>query len=64
MVAFHFEALVISGAGNPQAPILGIANPLGFRRAFMEFQDLLRVRVNSALEPERRIATRSIAHVT
>ena len=40
MVAFHFDALVISGAGNPQAPILGIANPLGFRRAFMEFQDL------------------------
>lgn len=37
---FNFGTLVISGAGNPQAPISGISNPMGFRRAFMEFQDL------------------------
>jgi len=36
---FNFGTLVISGAGNPQAPILGISNPMGFRRAFMESQD-------------------------
>lgn len=35
----NFGTLIISGAGNPQAPIPGISNPLTFRRAFMEFQD-------------------------
>ena len=39
---FNFGTLVISGAGNPQAPIPGISNPLPFRRAFMEFQDQAR----------------------
>ncbi len=36
---FNFGTLVISGSGNPQAPILGISNPMAFRRAFMESQD-------------------------
>ena len=36
---FNFGTLVISGAGNPQAPIPGISNPMSFRRAFMESQD-------------------------
>ena len=36
---FNFGTLIISGAGNPQAPIAGISNPMGFRRAFMEAQD-------------------------
>lgn len=36
---FNFGTLVISGAGNPQAPIPGISNPMTFRRSFMEFQD-------------------------
>ncbi len=36
---FNFGTLVISGAGNPQAPILGISEPMAFRRAFMEAQD-------------------------
>lgn len=35
-----FGTLVISGAGNPQAPIPGISNPMSFRRAFVEAQDL------------------------
>ena len=39
---FNFGTLVISGAGNPQAPIPGISNPMTFRRSFMEFQDNLR----------------------
>ena len=36
---FDYGTLVVSGAGNPQAPIPGISNPMGFRRAFMESQD-------------------------
>lgn len=36
---FNFGTLVISGAGNPQAPIPGISEPMAFRRAFMESQD-------------------------
>lgn len=36
---FNFGTLVISGAGNPQAPIPGISDPMVFRRSFMEFQD-------------------------
>lgn len=36
---FNFGTLVISGAGNPQAPIPGISDPMSFRRAFMEAQD-------------------------
>lgn len=36
---FNFGTLVISGAGNPQAPIAGISNPMTFRRSFMEYQD-------------------------
>ncbi len=36
---FDYGSLVISGAGDPQAPILGISNPMAFRRAFMETQD-------------------------
>ena len=36
---FNLGTLVISGAGNPQAPIPGISNPMTFRRSFMEYQD-------------------------
>ena len=36
---FDFGSLHISGAGNPQAPILGISDPMSFRRVFMETQD-------------------------
>lgn len=36
---FNYGTLVISGAGNPQAPIPGISSPMLFRRAFMESQD-------------------------
>lgn len=36
---FNFGTLIISGAGNPQAPIPGISDPMAFRRAFMEAQD-------------------------
>lgn len=35
---FDYGTLVISGAGTPQAPIPGIANPMQFRRAFMGTQ--------------------------
>lgn len=36
---FNYGTLTISGAGNPQAPIPGISDPMSFRRAFMESQD-------------------------
>lgn len=36
---FNYGTLIISGAGNPQAPIPGISDPMAFRRAFMEAQD-------------------------
>jgi len=36
---FNFGSLIISGAGNPQAPILWIYEPMKFRRAFMQYQD-------------------------
>lgn len=39
---FNFGTLVISGAGDPQAPIPGISRPLEFRKAFMEAQDAAR----------------------
>ena len=36
---FNYGSLIISGAGNPQAPIPGISKPMNFRRVFMETQD-------------------------
>jgi uncharacterized membrane protein YdbT with pleckstrin-like domain len=34
-----FGTIVIAGGGNPQAPVPGIRDPMGFRRAFLEAQD-------------------------
>jgi uncharacterized membrane protein YdbT with pleckstrin-like domain len=36
---FDFGSLVISGGGEPQAPIPGISDPMAFRKAFIEAQD-------------------------
>lgn len=36
---FDFGSVVVSGAGNPQAPIVGISGPLKFRNAFVETQE-------------------------
>jgi uncharacterized membrane protein YdbT with pleckstrin-like domain len=36
---FNFGSLVVSGAGNPQAPIPGISEPMQFRRMFSETLD-------------------------
>jgi uncharacterized membrane protein YdbT with pleckstrin-like domain len=36
---FNYGSLVISGGGNPQAPVPGISHPLEFRKAFMQAQD-------------------------
>lgn len=36
---FGFGTLVISGAGNPQAPIAGISDPMSFRKATIEAQE-------------------------
>ena len=36
---FNFCSIVVAGAGNPQAPVPGISNPLQFRREFIETQE-------------------------
>lgn len=36
---FNYGSVVVSGAGNPQAPVPGIASPIEFRKRFMEIQE-------------------------
>lgn len=36
---FNFGSIIVSGAGNPQAPVSGISSPLNFRRAFLDAQE-------------------------
>ncbi len=36
---FNFGTLIISGTGTSHAPLTGIAEPMGFRKAFIEAQD-------------------------
>lgn len=36
---FDYGTLLIAGAGDPQAPIPGISDPMAFRRAFIEAQE-------------------------
>lgn len=36
---FNFGSIIVSGAGNPQAPIPGISSPLNFRNAFFNTQE-------------------------
>lgn len=35
----NYGSVVVSGAGNPQAPVPGISNPIEFRKKFMEIQE-------------------------
>jgi hypothetical protein len=35
----NYGSIVVSGAGNPQAPVPGISDPMVFRRKFMEIQE-------------------------
>jgi uncharacterized membrane protein YdbT with pleckstrin-like domain len=36
---FNFGTLIVSGTGTSHAPLTGIAEPIGFRKAFIEAQD-------------------------
>ncbi len=36
---FDFGTLIISGTGHSHAPMVGIANPMAFRKAFIQAQD-------------------------
>lgn len=36
---FNYGSIIVSGAGNPQAPIPGISHPLNFRRQFLNLQE-------------------------
>jgi membrane protein YdbS with pleckstrin-like domain len=38
---FNYGSLVVSGAGNPQAPIPGIKDPMTFRRILLETQEAI-----------------------
>jgi uncharacterized membrane protein YdbT with pleckstrin-like domain len=38
---FDFGSIVLSGAGNPLAPIPGVSAPMTFRKQFLEHQALL-----------------------
>ena len=35
----NYGSIIASGAGNPQAPVPGIGNPIEFRKKFMEIQE-------------------------
>ncbi|MCX6224779.1 MAG: PH domain-containing protein [Bacteroidia bacterium] len=35
----NYGSIIVSGAGNPQAPVPGIDDPIQFRRTFMEIQE-------------------------
>ncbi len=35
----NYGSVVVSGAGNPQAPVPGIASPIEFRKKFMDIQE-------------------------
>jgi uncharacterized membrane protein YdbT with pleckstrin-like domain len=35
----NYGSIIVSGAGNPQAPVPGIDEPIQFRRRFMELQE-------------------------
>jgi uncharacterized membrane protein YdbT with pleckstrin-like domain len=35
----NFGTLIVSGTGSSHAPLAGIADPMGFRKAFIEAQD-------------------------
>jgi len=35
---FNFGTLIVSGTGTAHAPLTGIAEPMGFRKAFIEAQ--------------------------
>lgn len=37
---FDYGTIIVSGAGNPQAPIRGIAQPMKFRAAVLQAQQL------------------------
>ena len=36
---FNYGDIILAGAGTPQEPIIGISDPLGFRRRFIEIQE-------------------------
>ncbi|WP_137917100.1 PH domain-containing protein [Hydrogenophaga sp. 2FB] len=36
---FNYGSIIVAGAGNPQAPVMGISNPMNFRKAFISAQE-------------------------
>lgn len=36
---FNYGSIIVAGAGTPQAPVVGISNPMDFRKAFITAQE-------------------------
>ncbi|MEZ0151085.1 MAG: PH domain-containing protein [Candidatus Reddybacter sp.] len=36
---FNYGSILVSGAGNPQAPIFGISEPIRFKNRYFEVQE-------------------------
>lgn len=36
---FNFGSIIVAGGGNPQAPVIGISEPMEFRKAFISAQE-------------------------
>lgn len=45
---FNYGTIILAGAGNPQAPVQGISNPLAFRKAFASIQEIENQRLRAA----------------
>nr|WP_256445990.1 PH domain-containing protein [Hahella sp. HN01] len=50
----NYGSIIVSGAGNPKAPIPGVSKPLLFRKAFFEMQE---TKQGEPLESPRLIAS-------
>lgn len=48
---FNYGSVLVSGAGDPKAPIPGISHPLKFRNMFFEVQE------GSSVAPQSNVAT-------
>ncbi|WP_019936197.1 PH domain-containing protein [Bordetella sp. FB-8] len=55
---FNFGSIIISGAGNPIEPIIGVSSPLQFRQAILQEQEA----AVSAQQPSSGLTSPSLGH--
>jgi uncharacterized membrane protein YdbT with pleckstrin-like domain len=53
---FNFGGIIVAGAGTPQAPVVGISNPMEFRKAFITAQERSEQRNNRARTEDSDLA--------